>query len=141
MRNVFSFKIELLILLFYLLQQYCVMEHYHQGNAFALCTTYVDSLAAIRTLKSADFEAIRRLPSFRRHVESIDDCRQVIEILQNDDFLMESLCGLVTDIHVYLRHFYWALRVLLNLVQDLPKNLLGKQVCSSLLFSIIHSSQ
>lgn len=104
------------------------MEHYHQGNAFAICTTYAESLAVIRKLERDDFEVIRRLPSFRRHVESIENCRQVIEILKNDDFLRESLCELVTDIHVYLRHFYWALRVLLNLVADLPKNLLGKQV-------------
>lgn len=108
--------------------QYSVMEHYHQGNAFALCTTYTESLAAIRALNREDLDAIRRLPSFRRHVESINDCRKVIEILRNDEYLRENLSGLVSDIHAYLRHFYWALRVLLNLVVDLPKNLLGKQV-------------
>lgn len=104
------------------------MEHFHQGNVFAVCTTYAASLDAIRHLTSDDLDAIRRLPSFRRHVESVTDCRQVIELLKNDEFLRQSLFGLVTDIHVYLRHFYWALRVLLNLVNELPKNLLGKQV-------------
>lgn len=113
------------------------MEHYHQGNAFSVCTTYAESLAAIRLLSPEDLDAIRRLPSFRRHVESLDDCRKVIEILRNDEFLRKSLGDLITDIHVYLRHFYWALRVLLNLVADLPKNLLGKQVRVVLLLKIL----
>lgn len=104
------------------------MEHYYQGNAFSLCTTYEESLDAIHHLKADDFDTIRRLPSFRRYVESITDCRQVIAILRDDLILKESLCGLIADIHIYLTQFYWALRVLLNLVQDLPKNILGKQV-------------
>lgn len=118
--------------------KYCVMEHYYQGNAFALCTTFTESMAVIRTLKPEDLDVIRRLPSFRRHVEAIKDCRKVIEILQDDGFLIETVQDLVIEIHVYLRHFYWALRVLLNLIVDLPKNLLGKQVwfLNSMYYSI-----
>lgn len=104
------------------------MEHFYQGNAYSLCTDYAGMEAAIQQLNTEDLIAIRHLPSFRMHVETMTDCRQVIAILTDDDFLMTMLPHLIQAVHRYFRMFYAMLQLLLALVQDLPKNGLGKNV-------------
>lgn len=104
------------------------MEHYNQGNVYALCGPLAKSQCAINQLTSEDLEVIRRLPSFRTYVEYLKDCHKVIAILVEDAYLKQSLPGIIQDIHIYFTNFYCFLRVLLSLIQDLPKNQLGKQV-------------
>lgn len=107
------------------------MEHFNQGNAYSLCTDYAGTEAAIQKLTGDDLNVVRHLPSFRTHVETMTDCRQVIAILTDDAFLMASLPHLIRSVHMYFRMFYGMLRLLLALVQDLPKNGLGKNVSKS----------
>lgn len=110
--------------------KYCVMEHYCQGNLYAMCTTNSAGVKqAIQQMSTEDLEAVRRLPSFRHYVESLLDCRHVIAVLTDEEELRGQLHGLVEDVRVWLQLWYGALRVLLTLVHELPRTQLGKQVC------------
>lgn len=115
------------------------MEHYHQGNAYALCANYEDSIAAISRLNHEDIEIIRRLPSFRPYIESLTNCKEVIAMLTDDEFMQQRLEEkLIPDVHRYLHYFHCFIRALMTLVQDLPKNLLGNKVCFyEIKFSIV----
>lgn len=100
------------------------MEHFNQGNAYALCTaaTGSDVRTAVRLLDAAALDTIRRLPSFRRYVESLLDARHVIAVLTDDEALRKQLPGLLRDVRVWLQLWYGVLRVLLAVLQELPRN-------------------
>jgi len=73
------------------------MEHFFGGNAFALCTDYSKALGRIKQLTHEDMETIRRLPSFRPYVEQINDCKRIIAVLTDDDYLKKKLPQLLRD--------------------------------------------
>lgn len=105
------------------------MEHYHQGNAFSLCsTTYEQSLNVIKKLKHADIEQIRQLPSFRIYVESLNDPAKIINLLKNDKYFVKNLEPLLKNIYQYFNKFHCFLRLLFTMIQGLPKNFMGKQL-------------
>lgn len=107
--------------------RYCLMEHYMQGNAMALCTHYEESLKLVRKLSHEDIEFIRRLPSFRPYVESLlEDPRQVIDILMEDDCMRNHLPDLLKECHLYSKIFRCFVEFLTIIVQDLPRCPLGK---------------
>lgn len=102
------------------------MEHFFQGNAYALCTNYSSSLTKIKAMTHEDMEAIRRLLSFRPYVEGINNCKRIIAILTEDDYLKKKLPQLLRDCHVHFILFRTFLELLTVLVEDLPKCPLGK---------------
>lgn len=107
------------------------MEHFNQGNAYGLCTarSSTDVRAAVGQLNASDLDTVRRLPSFRRYVESLVECRHVIAVLTDDEALRQQLPGMLQDVRVWLRLWYGALRLLLAIVQELPRSVqLGRQL-------------
>ena len=134
-----SFKLLVDIFLFYDFSvqgfvegyRYCLMEHYFQGNAFALCDNFEkdeDLEAVITKLDKKDIEDIRQLPSFRPFIESLKDPQRVIDLLTKDRAMKDELFHFVKDIQNYWFNFHCGLRILHALVQDLPKNQLGRQL-------------
>ncbi|XP_014099933.2 origin recognition complex subunit 3 [Bactrocera oleae] len=108
--------------------KYCLMEHFFQGNAYALCANYTASLSRIKALTHEDIESIRRLLSFRPYVESINDCKRIIAILTDDSYLKKKLPQLLRDCHIHFMLLRIFLEFLTVLVGDLPKCPLGKQL-------------
>ncbi|XP_058979803.1 origin recognition complex subunit 3 [Musca domestica] len=106
--------------------KYCLMEHYFQGNAYALCCNYSTSLTKIKALTHDDMEMIRKQLSFRPYVESINDCKRIIAILTDDDYLKKKLPSLLKECHIYFMLYRIFLEFLTVLVEDLPKCPLGK---------------
>lgn len=102
------------------------MEHFLQGNVMALCSNYEESLKYINKFDHEEFEYIRRLPSFRPYVESLQDYQKIIDILTDDEYLKKDLPGLLKECHVYFKVFSCFVEFLTVLVQDLPKCPLGK---------------
>lgn len=106
--------------------KYCLMEHYFAGNAYALCTSYSKALARIKQLTHDDMETIRRLPSFRPYVEQINDCKRIIAVLTDDDYLKKKLPQLLRDCLLHFMLFRCCLEFFSELVGDLPRCPLGK---------------
>ncbi|XP_030554599.1 origin recognition complex subunit 3 [Drosophila novamexicana] len=106
--------------------KYCLMEHYFAGNAFALCTSYSQALGRIKQLTHDDMETIRRLPSFRPYVEQINDCKRIIAVLTDDDYLKKKLPQLLRDCLLHFMLFRCCLEFFTELVGDLPRCPLGK---------------
>ncbi|XP_017077160.1 origin recognition complex subunit 3 [Drosophila eugracilis] len=106
--------------------KYCLMEHFFAGNAFALCTNYSKALGRIKQLTHEDMETIRRLPSFRPYVEQINDCKRIIAVLTDDDYLKKKLPQLLRDCLLHFLLFRSSLEFLTELVGDLPRCPLGK---------------
>ncbi|KAM8711147.1 hypothetical protein ACLKA7_000305 [Drosophila subpalustris] len=106
--------------------KYCLMEHYFAGNAFALCTNYSQALGRIKQLTHDDVETIRRLPSFRPYVEQINDCKRIIAVLTDDDYLKKKLPQLLRDCLLHFMLFRCSLEFFTELVGDLPRCPLGK---------------
>ncbi|KAH8384781.1 hypothetical protein KR093_008289 [Drosophila rubida] len=106
--------------------KYCLMEHYFAGNAFALCTNYNKALGRIQQLTHDDMETIRRLSSFRPYVEQINDCKRIIAVLTDDDYLKKKLPQLLRDCLLYFMLFRSCLEFFTELVGDLPRCPLGK---------------
>lgn len=98
-----------------------------QSNAMALCTNYEESLKLVMKLSHEDIEFIRHLPSFRPYVESlIDDPRQIIDILIEDDCMRKHLPNLLKECHLYSKNFRCFVEFLTVIVQDLPRCPLGE---------------
>jgi len=106
--------------------KYCLMEHFFGGNAYALCTDYSKALGCIKQLTHEDMETIRRLPSFRPYVEQINDCKRIIAVLTDDDYLKKKLPQLLRDCLLHFLLFRSSLEFLTELVGDLPSCPLGK---------------
>ncbi|XP_017040880.1 origin recognition complex subunit 3 [Drosophila ficusphila] len=106
--------------------KYCLMEHFFAGNAFALCADYSKALGRIKQLTHDDMETIRRLPSFRPYVEQINDCKRIIAVLTDDEYLKKKLPQLLRDCLLHFLLFRSSLEFLTELVGDLPRCPLGK---------------
>lgn len=102
------------------------MEHYFAGNAYALCTSYSQALVRIKQLTHEDMETIRRLPSFRPYVEQINDCKRIIAVLTDDDYLKKKLPQLLRDCLLHFMLFRCCLEFFTELVGDLPRCPLGR---------------
>lgn len=106
-----------------------MLNHYQQGNAYAICTTtFKQSKHNIRRLQHNDLEQIRRLPSFRFYVEAMSNYQDIEAILTDDEFFRKQIVKMVYDIYCYLYKFYGYIRFILCLVKDLPDAPLGKKL-------------
>lgn len=108
--------------------KYCMMEHFNQGNIYALCSNELDSDEIIKNLTGDDLEDIRRLHSFRKFVERKRDPREIIKLLTEDEYLRKCLTGLIDDLKRFWKNFHCALEVLYQLCANLPKAPYGKHV-------------
>ncbi|XP_059623030.1 origin recognition complex subunit 3 [Phlebotomus argentipes] len=117
--------------------KFCLLEHFSQGKIYSLATS-VDVQTILQ--KHEDCENIRRLPSVRRHVEMLPDCREIIALLTNDTHLGIKLeTSWMPAIEEFFLHFHSALHFLYELVRELPKSPLGKQLREIYCFATVNS--
>lgn len=114
---------------------YCLLDHYSNGNAYALCSIeYQQAQKNIEKLTHNDFELIRRLPSFRTYVESLlvngqaGEAKLVIDIFEKDETLRKQLPGIIQNLYIYFEKFYGQIRILWTLIKDLPIAPMGKRL-------------
>lgn len=115
--------------------QYCMMEHFSQGNIYAFCSNDLEPHEIIAKLNKDDLDDIRHLYSFRKFVESRDNPEEIIKLLTDDKALRKRLPDLVLDLKRYWNNFQCALALLHELCANLPKAPFGKNVsCFFLMF-------
>ncbi|XP_064364831.1 origin recognition complex subunit 3 isoform X2 [Dromaius novaehollandiae] len=107
--------------------QLCIVEHFHSQPLSVLCCQLVEAKKRVNSLSHSQCENIRRLPSFRRYVESQVSEKQ-IALLTADNFLKEVIQKLLEDLHVYHENYVPVLRCLHVFTSSLPKYPLGKQI-------------
>lgn len=100
--------------------KYCMMEHFSQGNIYALCSNELDSSDIIENLTGDDLEALRHLQSFRKFVETRKDPREIIKLLTDDIYFRSQLTLLIDDLKCFWKNFHCALEVLYQLCANLP---------------------
>lgn len=105
-----------------------MLEHFSQGNARALCVKTKDISKILDQFSHDDLEDVRHLLSFRKLVENSTP-EDRIALLTDDAFLKKTILIELTNLHKYLYTFHFFLKCLFELVSDLPKYPLGKQVC------------
>ncbi|NXD81315.1 ORC3 protein, partial [Halcyon senegalensis] len=106
--------------------QLSIVEHFYSQPLSVLCCQMVDAKKRVDSLSNEQCENIRRLPSFRRYVESQESEKQVA-LLTEDSFLKETTLKLLEDLQVYHENYVPVLRCLHVFTSSLPKYPLGKQ--------------
>ncbi|NXN93116.1 ORC3 protein, partial [Rhinopomastus cyanomelas] len=107
--------------------QLCIMEHFYSQPLSILCCHLVDANKRVNSLSHSQCENIRRLPSFRRYVES-QAAEKQIALLTEDTFLKETVKELLGELLVYHENYVSVLRCLHVFTSSLPKYPLGKQI-------------
>ncbi|XP_010220947.1 PREDICTED: origin recognition complex subunit 3 isoform X1 [Tinamus guttatus] len=107
--------------------QLCIVEHFYSQPLSVLCCQLSEAKKRVNSLSHSQCENIRRLPSFRRYVESQESEKQ-IALLTSDNFLKEAVQKLLEDLHVYHENYVPVLRCLHVFTSSLPKYPLGKQI-------------
>lgn len=131
-----SFKILMDIFLFYdyslnsFIQGYkaFMLEQFTTsvGNSIYVARgTYLEG--SIENLTHEECENIRRAcPSFRKFVEHEKDPEKRIQFITNDEFVKTMLRERIRFIYRYFIHFFCCIKILAVLIEDLPRNNLGK---------------
>ncbi|NXW58383.1 ORC3 protein, partial [Eurystomus gularis] len=107
--------------------QLCIVEHFYSQSLSVLCCQLVDAKERVNSLSHDQCENVRRLPSFRRYVESQVSEKQV-SLLTVDSFLKETVQKLLEELHAYHENYLSVLRCLHVFTSSLPKYPLGKQI-------------
>ncbi|KAM9267773.1 origin recognition complex subunit 3 isoform 3-T3 [Cariama cristata] len=110
-----------------IIDKLCIVEHFYSQPLSVLCCQLVDAKKRVNSLSHDQCENIRRLPSFRRYVESQISEKQ-IALLTADSFLKETIQKLLEDLYVYHENYLSVLRCLHVFTSSLPKYPLGKQI-------------
>ncbi|CAO1349099.1 unnamed protein product [Diamesa hyperborea] len=126
-----SFKILMDIFLFYdyslnsFIQGYKVfmLEHYYKK--FSSLLPFHPELIPKLDHEQCDYLR-RNLPSFRVFVEAEENPQTRIDLLEDDKVLKINLAGRIVKLKRYWFQFHCALRILVVLIEDLPRNGLGK---------------
>lgn len=125
-----SFKILMDIFLFY---DYSLHSFLNGYKMFMLEHFFTRPLSAnfnshkFDGLSHEDCETIRRSsPSFRAFVEAEENPETRIELITSDSYLMVKLRGRMLRLERYWAQFFCHLRILAILLEDLPRNELGK---------------
>lgn len=126
-KNAFNILIEMFLYYDYSLHSFIkgykvfMLEHFMSRPL----TSVLHNIDNVTALNHEQLEVIRRsCMSFRKLVEASSPEDQ-IEYLQNDDFLKKKLPVLVENVNAHFYHFHCCLRVLVALLEDLPRNSLG----------------
>ena len=126
-----SMKILMDIFLFYDYSLHSFVKGYKAFLLEHFCNRPLSSLLIEiddDSLTHEDCENIRRTcQSFRDLVES-ESPRKRIKLITNDEYLGINLGSLVINFKRYLFHFYCSLKILVTLIEDLPRNELGKHI-------------
>lgn len=133
-----SFKVLLDIFLFYDYSLHSFIQGFkmfmleeYATNAYrtVYCQNGKGYPEKIYQLSHDNCEWIRRnCPSFRRYVESLEDPAKRIELIEKDDALKILLHQKSRRTFRYFFQFFCCLRMLAVLIEDLPRNNLGKQL-------------
>ncbi|XP_068005349.1 origin recognition complex subunit 3 isoform X2 [Melanerpes formicivorus] len=107
--------------------QLCIVEHFYSQPLSVLCCQLEDAKKQANALSHGQCENVRRLPSFRRYVESQVSEKQ-IALLTEDSCLKEAVQELLEDLQVYHENYVSVLRCLHIFTSFLPKHPLGKQI-------------
>ncbi|XP_054018545.1 origin recognition complex subunit 3 isoform X2 [Dryobates pubescens] len=107
--------------------QLCIVEHFYSQPLSVLCCQLEDAKMQANALSHGQCENVRRLPSFRRYVESQVSEKQ-IALLTEDSCLKETVQELLEDLQVYHENYVSVLRCLHVFTSFLPKHPLGKQI-------------
>ncbi|NXX48771.1 ORC3 protein, partial [Tricholaema leucomelas] len=107
--------------------QLCIVEHFYSQPLSVLCCQLADAKTRANALSHDQCENVRRLPSFRRYVES-QVAEKQIALLTEDSCLKETVQELLQDLHIYHENYISALRCLHVFTSFLPKHPLGKQI-------------
>lgn len=127
-----SFKVLMDIFLFYdfslhsFIKGYKVfmLEHFSTNPLILTFTNYEERVAS---LTHEDCANIRKsCPSFRTLVESEAKPQDRINWISDDEYFKKRLPGRILRLQRYWFQFYCSLRILVVLLDDLPKNELGK---------------
>ncbi|XP_058031311.1 origin recognition complex subunit 3 isoform X1 [Ahaetulla prasina] len=107
--------------------QLSLLEHFYSHPLSLLCCEVQESEKRVQLLSHNQFENIRRLPSFRRFVESQEVEKQAA-LLTDDECLKETAQALLKDLYCYHENYFPILRCLHAFTSSLPKYPLGKQI-------------
>ncbi|XP_049628165.1 origin recognition complex subunit 3 isoform X2 [Suncus etruscus] len=107
--------------------QLSLLEHFYSQPLSVLCCNLPEAKRRVNLLSDNQCENIRRLPSFRRHVEMQTSEKQV-SLLTNERFLKEETQLLLENLHFYHTNYFLVLRCLHEFTSSLPKYPLGRQI-------------
>ncbi|XP_060608989.2 origin recognition complex subunit 3 [Anolis sagrei] len=107
--------------------QLSLLEHFYSQSLSVLCCEIHKAKKRVDSLSHNQCENIRRLPSFRRFVESQVSNKQTI-LLTDDEGLKETVHALLQNLHTYHENYFPVLRCLHAFTSSLPKYPLGKQI-------------
>ncbi|XP_015280229.1 PREDICTED: origin recognition complex subunit 3 [Gekko japonicus] len=107
--------------------QLSLLEHFYSQPLSVLCCDLEESMKRVKFLSHSQCENIRRLPSFRRFVESQASKKQT-DLLTDDASLKEETKALLQNLHTYHENYVLILRCLHTFTSSLPNYPLGKQI-------------
>ncbi|KAL8186238.1 UNVERIFIED_CONTAM: Origin recognition complex subunit 3 [Gekko kuhli] len=107
--------------------QLSLLEHFYSQPLSVLCCDLQESKKRVEFLSHSQCENIRRLPSFRRFVESQASKKQT-DLLTDDATLKEETQALLQNLHTYHENYVLILRCLHAFISSLPNYPLGKQI-------------
>lgn len=110
--------------------KYCMTQHFYEKDWTILSCLPGELTSAVKQLTKSDIESVRKLPSVRKHIESLSSRADMIAWLKNDDFVKEQIVTLMTNLHEYVHAFFATLRCLNTLTATLPGAPLEKHLRS-----------
>ncbi|BES99807.1 Origin recognition complex subunit [Nesidiocoris tenuis] len=110
--------------------KYCIMEHYRTGRrpVGLLCCPENRLEANAKLLEHEDLEALRRVNTFKKYIDSTEDEKIRDKLLKDDSFTKKEVLKLMLALRLRINEFYAALSLLHQLVSTLPRAPLGKQL-------------
>ncbi|XP_020645859.1 origin recognition complex subunit 3 isoform X1 [Pogona vitticeps] len=107
--------------------QLSLLEHFYSNPLSVLCCELQEAKKRVKNLSASQCENIRRLPSFRRFVESQVSNKQTV-LLTDDEGLKKTVQDLLQDLNTYHENYFPILRCLHAATSSIPKYPLGKQI-------------
>lgn len=100
------------------------MEHYYRGNIHSICAQLNEKNEKIfiKHLSTDELKEIRQLPSYRKYIETIQECEKVKLLQTKDEHLRKELPSLFEAIRNYFALFQCGLKILCILLHDIPSN-------------------
>jgi len=100
-------------------------EHFYRTPAASLCCDLSTGLSRLASMTNTELDSVRRLPSFRKMVETMDG-DEGVNLLVDRESCKEKVGDLMTEFVSHTRMFTGLVRALFHLVKDLPRKPLGK---------------
>uniref|UniRef100_A0A069DVU5 Origin recognition complex subunit 3 n=1 Tax=Panstrongylus megistus TaxID=65343 RepID=A0A069DVU5_9HEMI len=110
--------------------KYCVMEHFREGGSIVglLCCSEDDFEHNIAKMNHNHLEELRRIDSFKKHIERLKDDQLVDALLNDEDATKKEALKLMRQLRQTIKEFYLCLHILHLLVSQLPNAPLGVQL-------------